>query len=147
MKKRNLRHEQIKEIVRSGTIRTQKALADSLQAHGFSCTQATVSRDIAELQLKKNAQGCYVLAEDMHLKRMVNDLVEDIRCTGNLVLIKASVGTAPGVAAALDATDLPSVVGSVAGDDTILVICENNDTAQEFLSELKRMCKDQAALK
>lgn len=145
MKKRNLRHEQIKEIVRTGTVRTQKALADGLRAQGLSCTQATVSRDIAELQLKKNSQGYYVLAEDMHLKRMVNDLVEEIRCTGNLVLIKASVGTAPGVAAALDATDLPHIVGSVAGDDTILVICESEESAQDFMQELQQMCKLQSS--
>ena len=63
---------------------------------------------------------------------MVSDLVVDVRRSGNLVLIKATSGAASGVAAALDAADLPGVMGSIAGDDTILVIGDNEAQAIEF---------------
>lgn len=142
MKNRNKRQEQIRELVRTKPIKTQHMLAEELKALGFVCTQATISRDIADLQLKKNSSGYYVLAEDLHLKRMVIDLVEEICHTGNLVLIKAAPGTAPGVAAALDDAGLTKVMGSVAGDDTVLVICESETLALEFIADINQMLKE-----
>jgi len=81
-----------------------------------------VSRVITEMGLMKLPEGVYVLAEDLHLQRMVSDLVLGVKRSDNLVLVKASTGTAPGVAAALDAAEIEGILGSVAGDDTILVI-------------------------
>lgn len=122
MRKRRERQEAIRRIVRAERVRTQRALVERLRDQGFVCTQATVSRDITEMGLKKLPEGVYVLAEDLHLQRMISDLVFDVQRSGNLVLIKAAAGTAPGVAAALDAASLEDILGSVAGDDTILVI-------------------------
>ena len=122
MRKRIERQDAIRRIVRNDRVKTQRALVDLLKAAGYVCTQATVSRDITEMGLRKLPEGVYVLAEDLHLQRMVSDLVNDVKRTQNLVLIKASVGTAPGVAAALDAASIDGILGSVAGDDTILVI-------------------------
>lgn len=139
MKKRIERHDAIREIVRGERIRTQRALVDQLKARGYVCTQATVSRDITEMGLRKLPEGVYVLAEDLHLQRMVSDLVLDVGRTGNLVLIKASTGAAPGVAAALDAADLPGVLGSIAGDDTILVIGEDEAEAAIFESAINKL--------
>lgn len=139
MKKRNERQDAIREIIRGERIRTQKGLASQLRERGFVCTQATVSRDISEMGIRKLPEGVYVLAEDLHLKRMVSDLVEKISRTGNLVLIKASTGTAPGIAAALDAADLPGVLGSIAGDDTILVIGNDEAEAIDFESAIDKL--------
>ncbi len=122
MRKRRERQEAIRRIVRAERVRTQRALVERLRDQGFVCTQATVSRDITEMGLKKLPEGVYVLAEDLHLQRMISDLVLDVQRSGNLVLVKAAAGTAPGVAAALDAASLEDILGSVAGDDTILVI-------------------------
>lgn len=122
MRKRRERQEAIRRIVRAERVRTQRALVERLRDQGFVCTQATVSRDITEMGLKKLPEGVYVLAEDLHLQRMISDLVLDVQRSSNLVLIKAAAGTAPGVAAALDAASLEDILGSVAGDDTILVI-------------------------
>ena len=122
MRKRRERQEAIRRIVRAERVRTQRALVDRLRQQGYVCTQATVSRDITEMGLRKLPEGVYVLAEDLHLQRMINDLVSEVKRSGNLVLIKAAAGTAPGVAAALDAAGLEDILGSVAGDDTILVI-------------------------
>src|ERR1035437_5686301 len=111
MRKRLERQEVIRRIVRRERIRTQRDLVDRLQTQGFVCTQATVSRDITEMGLRKLPEGVYVLAEDLHLQRMVSDLVMDVKRSENLVLVKASTGTAPGVAAALDAADIDGILG------------------------------------
>src|SRR5512139_1893254 len=117
MRKRQQRQDAIRRIVRAERVKTQRALVELLRLEGFDCTQATVSRDITEMGLRKLPEGMYVLAEDLHLQRMVNDLVRDVKRSGNLVLVKAQSGTAPGVAAALDAAELEGIAGSVSGDD------------------------------
>ncbi|MDO5044887.1 MAG: ArgR family transcriptional regulator [Coriobacteriia bacterium] len=139
MKKRNSRHEFIRSIVRAKEIKTQRAIVDELKEAGFEVTQATISRDITDLGLKKVEDGHYVLAEDLHLHRMVKDLVEDVESVDNLVVIKASPGTAPGVAAALDGAELPDIVGSVAGDDTVLVIVSSKENTEKFLNLLSAL--------
>lgn len=128
-KKRNGRQDAIRDIVRNKDVRTQRVLVDELRAMGFDCTQATVSRDIADMGLRKLPEGIYVLAEDLHLQRMVSELVTGVLRTDNLVMIKAQPGTASGIAAAVDAAELPDVLGSLAGNDTILVIAQTARTA------------------
>lgn len=131
-KKRNGRQDAIREIVRTADVRTQRMLVDELKACGFDCTQATVSRDIADMGLHKLPEGMYVLAEDLHLQRMVSELVIGVQCTENLVIIKAQPGTALGIAAAIDAAELPDVLGSLAGNDTILVITRTASDGEQF---------------
>lgn len=121
-KKRNGRQDAIREIVHNKDVRTQRMLVEELKKCGFDCTQATVSRDIADMGLRKLPEGVYVLAEDLHLQRMTSELVVDVTRADNLVLVKAQPGTASGIAAAIDAAELPDVLGSLAGNDTILVI-------------------------
>ena len=132
MKERDERQREIRALVRTYTIKTQGDLVDRLTAGGFDCTQATVSRDINDMGLRKLSRGGYVLAEDLHLQRMVHDLVVEVNSTGNLVLVKAQAGTAPGVAAALDGAKLVDVLGSVSGDDTILVVCGDEKIARSL---------------
>lgn len=138
MRKRQERQEAIRRIVRSERIRTQRALVDRLRQEGFVCTQATASRDITDMGLKKLPEGVYVLAEDLHLQRMISDLVADVKRSANLVLIKAAAGTAPGVAAALDAAELDDILGSVAGDDTILVITTTEDAGARLVETVDK---------
>ncbi len=125
-------------VVREQRIRTQRDLVDRLKAAGFVCTQATVSRDITEMGLKKLPEGVYVLAEDLHLQRMIAELVTEVVHTNNLVLIKASPGTAQGVAAAMDAADIEGILGSIAGDDTILVITIDEDAAKRIQDQVNK---------
>ena len=131
-KKRNGRQDAIREIVRTADVRTQRMLVDELKACGFDCTQATVSRDIADMGLHKLPEGMYVLAEDLHLQRMVSELVIGVQRTENLVIIKAQPGTALVIAAAIDAAELPDVLGSLAGNDTILVITRTASDGEQF---------------
>lgn len=131
-KKRNGRQDAIREIVRNKDVRTQRMLVEELKASGFDCTQATVSRDIADMGLRKLPEGVYVLAEDLHLQRMVSELVIDVLRANNLVLVKAQPGTASGIAAAIDAAELSDVLGSLAGNDTILVIAKSDEQGERF---------------
>ena len=138
-KKRNGRQDAIRDIVRNKDVRTQRVLVDELRAMGFDCTQATVSRDIADMGLRKLPEGIYVLAEDLHLQRMVFELVTGVLRTDNLVMIKAQPGTASGIAAAVDAAELPDVLGSLAGNDTILVIAQTAEDGERLEALINKL--------
>ena len=138
-KKRNGRQDAIRDIVRNKDVRTQRVLVDELKACGFDCTQATVSRDIADMGLRKLPEGMYVLAEDLHLQRMVSELVTGVVRADNLVLVKAQPGTASGIAAAIDAAELPDVLGSLAGNDTILVIAQTVEDGERFEGMISKL--------
>ena len=140
LKRRNNRQDAIREIVRSKSIHTQRALVEELQALGYNCTQATISRDIADMGLRKLSEGIYVLAEDLHLQRMVSEFVMNVDHAGNLVIIKSQPGTAPGVAAAIDAASLPEVMGSVAGNDTVLVVSDDEEDALSLVAHIDKLC-------
>lgn len=138
-KKRNGRQDAIRDIVRNKDVRTQRVLVDELRAMGFDCTQATVSRDIADMGLRKLPEGIYVLAEDLHLQRMVSELVTGVLRTDDLVMIKARPGTASGIAAAVDAAELPDVLGSLAGNDTILVIAQTAEDGERLEALINKL--------
>ena len=139
VKRRNNRQDAIRDIVRAKSIHTQRSLVEELQDLGFNCTQATVSRDIADMGLRKLSEGIYVLAEDLHLQRMVSEFVTSCERANNLVVIKSQPGTAPGVAAAVDAAALPDVKGSVAGNDTVLVVCGTDEGADELVNLVNKL--------
>lgn len=139
VKRRNNRQDAIRDIVRGKSIHTQRALVDELQAIGFNCTQATVSRDIADMGLRKLSEGIYVLAEDLHLQCMVSEFVSSVERADNLVVIKSQPGTAPGVAAAVDAASLPEVKGSVAGNDTVMVVSGGAEAAQDLVNLVNKL--------
>lgn len=138
-KKRNGRQDAIRDVVRNKDVRTQRVLVDELRAMGFDCTQATVSRDIADMGLRKLPEGIYVLAEDLHLQRMLSELVTGVLRTDNLVMIKAQPGTASGIAAAVDAAELPDVLGSLAGNDTILVIAQTAEDGERLEALINKL--------
>ena len=138
-KKRNGRQDAIRDIVRNKDVRTQRVLVDELRAMGFDCTQATVSRDIADMGLRKHPAGTNALAEDLHLHRLVSVLVTGALRTDNLVMIKAQPGTASGIAAAVDAAELPDVLGSLAGNDTILVIAQTAEDGERLEALINKL--------
>ncbi len=129
MKKRTQRHDVIRDIVRQYDIRTQRDLADRLQAEGHECTQATISRDITDMGLLKSKEGFYVLPEDMRLQRMVSELVEEVYVAGNMVIVKTFPGGAAGVAGAIDKAGLVGSLGTVAGDNTIMIAAKTPEDA------------------
>lgn len=129
MKKRAQRHDIIRDIVRQYQIRTQKDLAERLREQGHDCTQATISRDISDMGLLKTKEGYYVLPEDQRLYRMVSELVEEIYVAGNMVVVTTFPGGAAGVAGAIDAAGVLGSLGTVAGDNTIMIAARTVDDA------------------
>lgn len=138
MRKRIERQDAIRKIVRRERVRTQRELVERLGQHGYDCTQATVSRDIADMGLRKLPEGVYVLAEDLHLQRMIAELVTSVVKSGQLVLIKTTAGAGQGVAAAMDAAELDEILGSIAGDDTILVIARAEVDADHVMDSINK---------
>ena len=127
------RHAKIKEIVEQQVIETQEELAESLRSHGIEVTQATVSRDIKELRLIKvpTGDGRYRYAYPMEqsllfsqsrMERMFRDSVVAIDYSENIIVLKTLPGGGQAVAATIDHAKWPEVIGTVAGDDNILVV-------------------------
>ena len=139
VKHRNSRQDAISEIIRGKSIKTQRALVDELKAMGFNCTQATVSRDISDMGLRKLPEGVYVLSEDLHLQRMLSEFVNEVLRAENLLLVKCNPGTASGVAAAIDAAGLAHALGSVSGDDTVLVVVESSGYAIQLQALIEKL--------
>ena len=139
VKHRNRRQDAIREIIRGKSIKTQRALVDELKAMGFNCTQATVSRDISDMGLRKLPEGVYVLSEDLHLQRMLSEFVNEVLRAENLLLVKCNPGTASGVAAAIDAAGLAHALGSVSGDDTVLVVVESSGYAIQLQDLIEKL--------
>lgn len=129
------RQKKIVEIISQKKIQTQKELADSLRLSGFEVTQATVSRDVRELGLikapsEKNTVRYTLpgtpapMQSDNRLKRSFKDSVVSLDHSENLIIIKTLPGEAQGVASAVDQAGWPEIVGTIGGDDTILVIAK-----------------------
>ncbi len=127
------RQNKLLEIVRSREVETQEELLALLREEGFRVTQATVSRDIKELRLAKipNGKGGYKyavpagsLTGDLRrrVKRVFEDYVRAVDFTGNIILVKTYPGGAHAVAAVIDELEWPELVGSIAGDDVILLL-------------------------
>lgn len=132
----------IRQLVQSHAIRTQGELMELLKERGFEVTQATVSRDMASLDLQKDANGVYVTAELLHLRTVMRAQVRDVRRAGNQVVVISGPGAAQGLAAAIDAVQPEGVLGTLAGDDTVLVITQGAQCGQEF----QEFCEQVAGL-
>ena len=148
------RHNAIRELVGSSLIHSQDELRRKLRRRGFAVTQATLSRDLHELHLFKgpggyglpngngNGNGAAVTEEDDSPPSVV-DVIESFglrsRQAMNQVVIGTVMGGAQPVAAALDHEEWPEVVGTIAGDDTVLVICPDLRRAAEFQAKLRKM--------
>lgn len=137
-------------IIKEKPVGTQEDLGEALKAEGVEVTQATLSRDIKELGLIKlptpDGRYRYALPTDRILtdvlkraERMFEDAVVSIDYTENLIVIKTTSGTAQGVAAALDELEWKEVVGTIAGDDSILVIIRKKTQVEEVLNRLYKL--------
>ena len=141
MAKREDRKTAIRALVRAEDIRTQKDLVARLQAKGFDCTQATVSRDIAEMGFVKSERGYYALPEDMALKRLMSEHALAVEDAGNLVVVKTRGGSASLIGEVLDNAEIAGLVGTIAGDNTIMMAVKTEERAQEITVHLRAMLK------
>ena len=136
---KSYRQGQILKLIRSKPIRTQDELAQELRKAGIEATQVTLSRDLRDLRLAKTAEGYRELEEEEigpELRLLAVEFLHDIRAAQNLVVLKTSPGHANSVAVALDAEEWPEIIGTIAGDDTILVIAPDNATAEAVHKKL-----------
>jgi transcriptional regulator of arginine metabolism len=134
------RQGQILKLIRSKRILTQDDLAGELQEScGIETTQVTLSRDIRELGLLKTPEG-YRQVEAApagpDLEAIAGELLQDARVAQNLVVLRTSPGNANALAVALDKQDWPDVVGTIAGDDTILVVAPDSAAAEKLRKKL-----------
>ena len=148
---KNARHEQILLLVEKYEIETQEELAERLNEAGFTVTQATVSRDIRQLQLRKipSASGGFHYAvgalgkEDLSLmyKRVLEDAYVSADCAGNLVVVHTVSGMAMAAAAAIDSLDWREVLGCIAGDDTIMIAVRSEEDGPEVVSRIRSVSR------
>ncbi|HLI82428.1 MAG TPA: arginine repressor [Bryobacteraceae bacterium] len=136
---KNYRQGQILKLIRGKRIFTQDELAEELRAQGISATQVTLSRDIRDLRLVKTREGYQEMAPEEkgpEFPLLAAEFVLDVRTAQNLVVLKTAPGHANSVAVALDQEEWPEVVGTIAGDDTILVIAPDRETAEVVQEKL-----------
>ena len=139
---KSFRQGQILKLIRSRAILTQDELAKALKATGVDATQVTLSRDIREIGLVKTIEGYRELGREspnQQFAMLAGEFVQDIRLAQNQVVLKTAPGHANSVAVALDAEQWPEIVGTVAGDDTILVVCPDSDGARNVKKKLLAM--------
>ena len=145
------RHQKMIELVDNYEIETQEELADRLREEGFQVTQATVSRDIRALKLSKvscgNGRQKYVAMKqnDAYLSekyiRVLKDGFVSMDKAQNILVIKTVSGMAMAVAAAVDAMQMEEIVGSIAGDDTIMAAVRTTDDTQVVMDKILEMMK------
>jgi len=136
------RRRAIRRIIAAAPIRSQAQLVEDLTGQGFTVTQATVSRDLGAMGVTKNGDRYSVrrnTPEDRELGRTIAEYAERIASSANLVVIKTPPGAAQVVAAAIDASDLSGVLGTVAGDDTVLIVTAVVDGGAALQSQLEAM--------
>jgi transcriptional regulator of arginine metabolism len=148
------RQHRIEQLLERGRVTSQQQLVEQLAAAGIDATQATVSRDLDELGAVKvrmaGGDSVYAVPElpkdrvvpGEHLRRVLGEWVVEVAHSANLVVVRTPPGSAHVVASALDRAALPEIVGTVAGDDTILVVADEDvggDVLSRHLAELAGM--------
>jgi transcriptional regulator of arginine metabolism len=130
---KNYRQGQILKIIRSKKIYTQDELAQELKQDGIVATQVTLSRDLRDLRLVKTQEGYQEMTAEenpLQLQSLARDFLRDVRVAQNLIVLKTDPGHASPIAVALDNEDWEEVLGTIAGDDTVLVVATDSATAE-----------------
>lgn len=146
------RHQRIKELVEQFEIETQEELADRLKEDGYPVTQATVSRDIRELKLSKvpigdGRQKYTILVQSDHYLndkyiRVLKDGFVSMDMAQNILVVKTVSGMAMAVAAAIDAMKFKEIVGSIAGDDTIMMAVRTVEDTECVMEKIRNMLEE-----
>ncbi len=139
---KSFRQGQILKTIRTKEIYTQEELARELGVLGIQTTQVTLSRDMRELGLVKTVEGYRQLSTEPtgpELGDVVNEYLQDIRVAQNLVVLRTSPGNASTLAVSIDREEAGDVVGTVAGDDTVLVVTTDTQAAEGFRKRMLEM--------
>ena len=141
------RQRRIVQLLRRQPVSSQEELARLLRKHGEQVTQATLSRDLEELgamRMRENGRVVYRLPDEPPagedwLRHMLMEFMLEVEASGNLVVIKTPPGGANAVARALDNTGVKDIIGTVAGDDTIMVVCREGVKGQTVARRLRTL--------
>lgn len=139
---KSYRQGQILNLIRASNISTQEDLAHALRDRGVEATQVTLSRDIRELGLVKTSDGYRALPpreRQEDLASVASEFLRDVRVAQNQIVLRTAPGHASSVAVALDNAAWPEVVGTLAGDDTVLVVCPDASIAENVRARLIQM--------
>ncbi len=146
---KKIRQEKIVELIKENVVETQEELADLLIKEGYNVTQATISRDIRQLKLTKvlteDGRQKYVILEspqyDMQQKyiRVLKDGFISVNNAENIIVIKTVPGMAMAVAAALDALEIEGIVGSIAGDDTVMCAVKTTKITPQVVENIAKL--------
>lgn len=149
MRTKQERLSEIRQLVESRTISTQEELASELEKLGYEVTQATISRDISDLGLVKvrviskdaggNGKQAYSLPEIERLRSLIKEFLISVDRAENLIVVKTNPGTAQAVAAAIDSIKWQDVLGTVGGDDTILIITRSKNAGAYIAERLIKL--------
>lgn len=139
---KTFRQGQILKLIREKELHTQEELVQGLKTAGVAASQVTVSRDIQELGLVKTAKGYRQFAPERSgptLETIALEFLQEVRVAQNLLVLKTPSGNANSLAVALDRESWPEIVGTIAGDDTILIVTPDNDTAGQLKIRLEAL--------
>ncbi len=139
---KSYRQGQILKLIRSGNMSTQEDLAAALKEVGVDATQVTLSRDIREMGLVKAADGYRALPPQQRpedLTAVSAEFLRDVRIAQNQIVLRTAPGHASSLAVALDSANWAEVIGTLAGDDTVLVICPDAPVAEVVRIRLMKM--------
>jgi transcriptional regulator of arginine metabolism len=147
---KGLRHAKIKEIIERYAVETQEDMAEALRKEGIEVTQATVSRDIKELMLIKvpTGDGHYryafppeqnMLLSQSRMERIFQDSVISMDYSQNIIVLRTQQGAAPSVAYTIDYIKWPEVIGTVAGEDTILVVVKPMEATPRIMAKFRAL--------
>jgi len=141
---KTLRQQAILHLLKHASMASQEDLQKALRKRGIRVGQATLSRDIRDLGLSKTPTGYSLIQGEVSpalppVSRLVREFALEVRVAQHLLVIKTSVGSAQPVAAALDEESWPETVGTVAGDDTILIVCPDNKGAGRLAARIQEM--------
>lgn len=144
---RNARQQKILEIIAAKEIDTQEELCSELNKLNFNVTQATISRDIKDLKLykisgitKKYRYACLESDDDSvsgRMKTLFRECVQTINYANNIIVIKTMRGNGSTAGTFVDSLQLKEIIGSVAGDDTLLIVIDNNEDTPVIADKLR----------
>ena len=145
------RQDKIIELIAENEVETQEKLAELLKDSGFDVTQATVSRDIRELQLVKTLAlsgrykytfpGLNVRHTTDRFAKVFKDTIQSVAFSGNLIVVKTLTGCANAACEAIDSLDFPHILGTIAGDNTVLIVCDDLENVASLALQLKELLK------
>jgi len=138
------RHSAIRDLLANTVVTNQDELRRKLAARGFHVTQATLSRDIHELRLMKGPNGYALPANGINgedegpgIREVLRSFGLEVRLAANLLVVITTTGSAQPIAAGVDYEDWPEVVGTIAGDDTVLIICPDEKQARALKGRME----------